>query len=54
MEALVIQGEIGSKILTLRGQEIMLDRDLAALYGVKPIRLREQVKRTQPLCTEST
>lgn len=23
----------------------MLDKDLAALYGVKPIRLREQVKR---------
>ncbi len=23
----------------------MLDRDLALLYGVKPIRLREQVKR---------
>ena len=23
----------------------MLDRDLAELYGVKPIRLREQVKR---------
>ncbi len=47
MQTLVIQGEIGSKILTLRGQEIMLDRDLAALYGVKPIRLREQVKRNK-------
>ena len=47
MQELVIQGEIGSKILTLRGQEIMLDRDLAALYGVKPIRLREQVKRNK-------
>ena len=47
MKELAIQGEIGSKILTLRGQEIMLDRDLAALYGVKPIRLREQVKRNK-------
>ena len=47
MQELVMQGEIGSKILTLRGQDIMLDRDLAELYGVKPIRLREQVKRNQ-------
>lgn len=36
---------IMSKIYLLRSQKIMLDRDLAALYGVKPIRLREQVKR---------
>ncbi len=34
-----------SKIYILRGHRIMLDRDLAELYGVKPIRLREQVKR---------
>ena len=47
MDELIVQGEISSKILTLRGQEIMLDRDLAVLYGVKPIRLREQVKRNQ-------
>jgi len=45
MQELVVQGEISSKILTLRGQQVMLDRDLAELYGVKPIRLREQVKR---------
>jgi len=45
MQELVIQGEISSKILTLRGQQVMLDRDLADLYGVKSIRLREQVKR---------
>ena len=47
MDELTVQGEIGSKILTLRGQQVMLDRDLAGLYGVKPIRLREQVKRNQ-------
>lgn len=29
----------------LRGQKIMLDRDLAALYGIVPTRLREQVRR---------
>jgi hypothetical protein len=34
-----------SKIYHVRGHRIMLDRDLANLYGVKAIRLREQVKR---------
>ena len=34
-----------SKIYWIRGQKVMLDKDLAELYGVKPIRLREQVKR---------
>ncbi|MGV8878082.1 MAG: ORF6N domain-containing protein [Sphingobacteriaceae bacterium] len=29
----------------MREQKVMLDRDLAELYGVKAIRLREQVKR---------
>ena len=45
MQELVIQGEIGSKILTLRGQQVMLDRDLAVLYRVETRRLNEQVKR---------
>jgi hypothetical protein len=34
-----------SKIYHVRGQKVMLDRDLAELYDVKAIRLREQVKR---------
>lgn len=34
-----------AKIYLLRGQKVMLDRDLANLYGVRPVRLREQVKR---------
>ena len=33
------------KILVIRGLRVMLDKDLAALYGVKPIALRQQVKR---------
>jgi hypothetical protein len=33
------------KICLLRNEKVMLDRDLADLFGVKPIRLREQVKR---------
>ncbi len=32
-------------ILTLRRQKVMLDADLAALYGVPTKRLNEQVKR---------
>ena len=34
-----------SRIFLFRGTKVMLDKDLAILYGVKPIRLREQVKR---------
>ena len=34
-----------SKIYYIRGHKVMLDRDLAELYDVKSIRLREQVKR---------
>lgn len=37
--------EIENRIYTLRNQQVMLDKDLALFYGVKPIRLREQVKR---------
>lgn len=35
------------RILVIRGQRVLLDRDLAALYGVKPIALRQQVKRNR-------
>ena len=34
-----------SKILVIRGRRVMLDRDLAELYGVATKRLNEQVKR---------
>ncbi|MBK6526996.1 MAG: ORF6N domain-containing protein [Crocinitomicaceae bacterium] len=33
------------KIYQLRGKNIMLDSDLAELYGVSTTRLNEQVKR---------
>jgi hypothetical protein len=36
-----------NKIYLIRNQKVMLDRDLSELYGVKTIRLREQVKRNQ-------
>ena len=43
---LIVADEIVmNKIYYIRKQKIMLDRDLAELYGVKAIRLREQVKR---------
>ena len=46
MEELIInENNIKDKIHTIRNHQVMLDRDLAELYGVKPIRLREQVKR---------
>jgi hypothetical protein len=34
-----------SKIYEMRGAKVMLDRDLAELYEVKAIKLREQAKR---------
>jgi hypothetical protein len=38
---------IAQRILVLRGQRVLLDSDLAALYGVTPKRLNEQVRRNQ-------
>jgi hypothetical protein len=34
-----------SKIYLIRGQKVMLDKDLAELYGVETKRLKEQVRR---------
>ena len=45
MDELIVQGEISSKILTLRREQVMIDSDLAVLYGVTTKRLNEQVKR---------
>lgn len=36
---------ISNKIYFIRNQKVMLDRDLAQLYGVETKRLKEQVKR---------
>ena len=38
---------IERRIYLIQGQKVMLDRDLAELYQVKPIALRQQVKRNQ-------
>ena len=37
--------QIASRIYMIRGQKVMLDRDLAELYGVSTGRLNEQVRR---------
>jgi len=43
---LIIPSEIIlNKILLLRGYKVMLDRDIAELFGVSTKRLNEQVKR---------
>lgn len=43
---LVVPDEVVmNKIYVIRNQKVMLDKDLAELYGAKSIRLREQVKR---------
>ncbi len=47
MDELIVQGEISSRIFTLRREQVMLDRDLAELYGVETKRLNEQVKRNR-------
>jgi hypothetical protein len=41
----VFGSDIQDSIYTMRGVQVMLDSDLAHFYEVKPIRLREQVKR---------
>ena len=42
---LIHSNEIETKILSFRGVQVMLDKDLAIFYEIKTIRLREQVKR---------
>ena len=39
--------EIGRATLVLRGQRVILDRELAAIYGSTTKRLNEQVKRNR-------
>ncbi len=45
-KALIIPDElVMNKIYLIRGQKVMLDKDLAELFDIQAIRLREQVKR---------
>lgn len=45
MKNLLSEQLIASKIYLLRGKKVMLDADLAMLYGVETKRLKEQVRR---------
>jgi len=38
---------IASRILLIRGRKVMIDSDIAQLYGVTTTRLNEQVKRNR-------
>ena len=44
-QQLPVENKVESLIRVIRGQQVMLDRDLAELYGVETRRLNEQVKR---------
>ena len=44
-KATLVLEEIEQRILFIRGQKVMIDADLARLYGVTTKRLNEQVKR---------
>src|SRR5438128_5097682 len=43
--AIVLSKRVESSILVLRGHNVILDADLAELYGVEVKRLNQQVKR---------
>ena len=44
---MLLMPRIEHQILVIRGQKVMVDADLAALYGVSTKRLNEQVKRNK-------
>lgn len=45
--AVILLEEIEQRIFTVRGQKVMLDSDIADLYGVTTKRLNEQVRRNR-------
>src|ERR1700744_2409543 len=45
--SIVPDAVVMNKILLIRGKRVMIDRDLAELYGVETKRLKEQVKRNR-------
>lgn len=45
LQTLVVDQKILNKIYVVRGEKIMLDSDLAEMYGVETKRLKESVKR---------
>lgn len=53
MNELVPISTIENRIYTIRGVQVMIDRDIAELYGVETRRINEQVKRNQERFPES-
>ena len=47
MSQIIPVESISQKILFLRGEKVMIDSDLAKVYGVTTKRLNEQVKRNK-------
>ena len=47
MSDLIATDNIRNRIFTLRGLQVMLDEDIAGLYGVETKRLNEQVRRNE-------
>ncbi len=45
MEIAISQKEIENRIFNMRGVQMMIDRDLAEVYGIETKRLNEQVRR---------
>jgi hypothetical protein len=45
LQLLVAEQKILNRIYVIRGEKVMLDQDLAEMYGVETKRLNEQVKR---------
>ena len=41
----LMESGIGKMIQVIRGKQVLLDRDLATLYGVETKRINEQVRR---------
>ncbi len=53
MNELVPTSTIENRIYTIRGVQVMIDRDIAELYGVETKRINEQVKRNKERFPES-
>jgi hypothetical protein len=47
MNSPIIASDVTNLILTVRGQRVILDADLAKLYGVPTFRFNEAVKRNR-------
>jgi ORF6N domain len=47
LQALVAEQKILNKIYVIRGEKVMVDKDLAEMYGVETKQLKRQVKRNK-------